>query len=86
MSIFIVDHFLVKRLPKTLSDAALHLSIDEQGVNHFAAVVHRDIFFDLHVARLGLDFDDANVRAERKSKIGRFKRRLRGQTCCRSLG
>jgi hypothetical protein len=54
----------------------LHLTVNEQGIDHFAAVVHRHVFFDFHAAGVGIDFDDADVRTEGKRKIARLEGRV----------
>jgi hypothetical protein len=76
LAVFVVNHFLEKRLSQTLNDAALDLSIDEQRIDDFAAVVHRDVFL-IPRCRSRLDFRHADMRAEEKVKLDGSSR-LRG--------
>ena len=65
----VVDDFFVQRLSDRLHNAAVNLAVDQHRIDHFAAIVDRDIFEELDVAGLFIDFDDADVSAERKGEI-----------------
>src|SRR5438132_2719349 len=41
--LLVVDDLLIQRLRRALSDAALHLAIDQQRVDHVAAVIDADV-------------------------------------------
>src|SRR2546423_15408414 len=47
----------------------MDLPIDEQWIDDFAAIIDRDVLDDLRLARIFIDLDDADVRAERKREI-----------------
>ena len=57
----------------------VNLSVDQQGIDHFAAVVQGDIAQEFCLAGFFVDLDDADVRAERKCKILRLEKVGRGQ-------
>ena len=56
-----------------MRDAALHLSFDEQRIDLIAAVVYRDVLRDRHLAGVAIDFDGADVRAEREREVLRLE-------------
>ena len=49
----------------------MHLSIHDHRVDHVAHVVYRQVALQLHVTRIGADFDDGDVCAERENEVGR---------------
>ena len=54
---------LVKRIPNTLRYAAVNLSIENERIDDLAAIVHDEIFLDLNLHRLRIDFNDHGVDA-----------------------
>src|SRR2546427_8303921 len=77
LAVLVVNYFLVKRLSQALDDSSLDLSIDEQWIDDFAAVIHRDVFFNSDFPSLRLDFHHTDVGAEGKGEVGRLKRGFR---------
>src|SRR5215470_2936574 len=61
----VVDERFVQRLARALSDPAMDLPVDEQGVDAASAIVDRDVTDELHLPCLGVDLDDSDVHAER---------------------
>src|SRR5258706_4593304 len=57
----------------------MKLAIDEKRINHFAAIINRDIAQKLCLAGLFVDLDDADVRTERKGKVLWLEKVSRGQ-------
>src|SRR5438874_12280508 len=51
----VVDDFLEERVPDAVSDAAVHLSLDDHRVDHGAAVVHGDVAENRDESGLGID-------------------------------
>ena len=47
----------------------MNLAVHQHRIDNFAAIVHRDIAQKLHLARVAINFDDCDVRAERERKI-----------------
>lgn len=74
LALGIVDGFFEKNLSDGLDDAAVNLAIDEERIDDVAAVVDGDIFEELDFAGIAVDFDLADVRAERKSEIRRLEK------------
>ena len=73
----VVDRLLVERLRDRLHDAAVHLALDDHRVDHVAAVVDRRVALDRDLARLAVDLDLGDVRAEREREVGRVVERRR---------
>src|SRR5438034_7120917 len=61
----VVDDLFVKRLRDRLRDAAVDLAVDDERVDDVSAVVDRHVLLELSVARLSVDLDHRDVRAER---------------------
>ncbi|RIH76761.1 hypothetical protein Mcate_01652 [Meiothermus taiwanensis] len=57
----VVDDALVEGLPDALGDAAVLLALEEQGVDHHPAVVHRDVAQNTHLAGLGVYLHQGQV-------------------------
>src|SRR5258706_15590241 len=57
----------------------MKLAIDQKRINHFAAIINRDIAQKLCLAGFFVDLDDADVRAERKGKVLWLEKVSRGQ-------
>jgi len=51
----------------------VNLSMNQQRIDDFSAIVNSNISLDFHVTRVAVDFDNADVRAKRKSEILGFK-------------
>ena len=71
VAVGVVDRLLEQRLGEALDDAAVHLAVDDQRVDLVAAVVDGDVLQHVDVAGLGVDLDDADVRAEGPREVGR---------------
>src|SRR5258708_361948 len=65
----VVNHLFVKGLRDALRDAAVDLSSHDHRVDDVAAVVDGDVPLEVHRARLRVNFDDGDVRAERPDKV-----------------
>src|SRR5207245_303523 len=59
----------IQCLTDRLHDAAMELSVDQQWVDHFSAVVDSDITEELCLAGVLINLNDTNVCAERESKV-----------------
>ena len=59
-----IAHGFEERLCHTLGDPAVHLTVGEQRVQDLAGIVQRHEARQPSVARLGVDLDDGEVRAE----------------------
>src|SRR5439155_21339935 len=64
---------LVKGLRDTLRQAAVHLALDQQRVEHAATVIDRDISPQRHRTGLRIDVDNGNVRSKGKDQAGRLE-------------
>ena len=73
----VVDDLLEQRLGDALRDAAVQLAFDDHRVDDVAAVVDGDVLLQIDVAGRRIDFDDADVRAERPHEVGRIEVRDR---------
>ena len=51
------------------------MPFDQQRVDHVAAIIDGDVAHKLDVAGFGIQFDDANMRAERVGEITGFEER-----------
>src|SRR5262249_39439738 len=58
----VVDHGLHEGLADALRRTAMDLTLDEQGVNDSAAIVHHHVTQQRNVPGLGIDLDHGNVR------------------------
>src|SRR3712207_2621990 len=58
---------LVERTADPLGDAAVHLAVDDHGVDDRAAVLDDDIAEDARVTRLGIDLDVRGVHGAREA-------------------
>ena len=50
------------------------LSIDQQRIDHLAAIVNCNVSQELDIAGVSIDFNDADVRAEREREILWFEK------------
>ena len=66
VAVVVVAHLLVQRLADAGGDAAVLLALDEERVEHRAAVVDRDVAQQADLARVEVDLDDGDVGAERE--------------------
>ena len=66
VAVGVVADLLEQRLPDAGGDAAVLLALDEQRVDHRAAVVDGDVAQEAHGARVEVDLDDGDVGAERE--------------------
>ena len=57
-----------------MRDAALHLAFDQQRIDLMTAIVHRDIFLEPDFARVTVQLDCHDVRAERIGAVRRFEK------------
>src|SRR6185503_4860653 len=73
LALFVVNDLLIHRLPERLDDAALHLAVDQHRVDHFPAVIDRNVAQKFYVARFAIDFDYSDVSAKRESEVGRLE-------------
>src|SRR5688500_4635885 len=73
LSIFVVNNFFKQRLSDRLHDAAVHLSIYEQWIDHPAAIVHGDVTKKLNVTRFAIDFHNRDVRSEGEREVFGFE-------------
>src|SRR5699024_2904205 len=60
-AVLVVDDVLPQRLGDALSRAPVLLTLDEQGIEHPSAVVHRDVTYWRDLTGLGVDLDDRDV-------------------------
>ena len=65
----VVDRLLPQRLAKSLGHTAVYLPVDQQRIDHIAAIVHRDVPADLDLPGLAVNITHNDVCAERESKI-----------------
>ena len=65
--------FFPQRLPDALRQAAVDLAVHQHGIEHAAAIVHRVVVPQPHLARLRVHFHNRQVRAEWKRVIGRLE-------------
>ena len=75
LALVVVNSLLKQRLAHGLHDSAVNLPIDEERINHIAAIVHGDILLHADIAGIGIDFNDAQVRAEGKCEVRGLKKR-----------
>lgn len=73
LPLLVVNDLFVKRLPDRLRDAALNLTFNEHGIDHFAAIIDGDIAQELHVAGLPVDLHNDDVRAEGEGEVLRLE-------------
>ena len=59
----VVVHALEQGVANAVRDAALHLAIDDQGIDDISAVMRDRIFEDRNTARDGIDFDLGDMRS-----------------------
>ena len=59
-----VDIFLVQRGAERVREAPGHLARDHAGMQHAAAVVHRDVFVDAHRTGHAVDLQPAEIEDE----------------------
>ena len=79
IGVAVVDDLLVQRLADAGGDAAVLLALDEQRVEHGAAVVDRDVPHEAHLAGVGVDLDHRDVGAERERRAVLVEVELAGQ-------
>ena len=65
----VVHGFLPERLRDALGDAAVNLALDDERVDLVPAVVHRRVRHQADAARLLVDLDHRDVRAEREREV-----------------
>src|SRR6185312_17198529 len=75
LTALVVDRLLVEGLRDGLRDAAVHLPVDDHRIDHVAAVVDRRVALDYDLARLAVDLDLGDVRAEREREVRRVVER-----------
>ena len=59
----------------------MDLAIHKQRINDIAAVVHRNIALDFHLACVTVDFRNHDVRSKGERKVGRLP-----EVCCHETG
>src|SRR5262250_2520961 len=67
--LIVVHRAFPQGLGCALRDAPVHHAVYDHGVDHVAHVVHGDVALDLHLARVGIDLDDARMRAEGEAEV-----------------
>ncbi len=65
----VVDELLVQRLRRALRHSPLNLALHQHRVQDRAAVVDRDVPYELRLARLDVDLRHRDVAAERKRLV-----------------
>jgi len=91
LTALVVHGFFIECLRQTLRDTAVHLTGNQQRVEDRAAVVHRDVAPDHHLAGLRVDLYDAHVRPKgkhpfrRRKEVRHFQSRLRPRRQFRPL-
>ena len=63
LAAFVVGAVLPERLCDALGDAPVYLAVDDHRVDHLADVVDRDVALERHLAGLGVDVHDGDVRS-----------------------
>ncbi len=89
VALLVIDAVLVQRAAQALHDAAAHLFVDQQRVDHAAAILDAPVFEQLHHAGLGIDFDPAGLDAvcegegvvlgDEVARLHQFARQILGQ-------
>src|ERR1044072_3086930 len=69
LSLFVINDLFVKRLADRLHNAAVHLTVYEQRVDNFAAIIDRDVLHDFRIASVLIDLDNADVRTKREGEV-----------------
>src|SRR5690606_7016828 len=76
LAVAVVAGPLPQRLADALGESSVNLAGGDQWVDDGAAVVDLDDSIEPYVAGVGVDLDDAPVRAERGGQTGRLEDRL----------
>src|SRR5581483_6540168 len=69
LAVFVVDHLFPHDLPDALRQPAVKLSCHQQGIDHVAAIIYRDVLFNFHFTGFGVDFNRGDMRADGESEI-----------------
>ena len=86
LPLVVVHGLLEQRLGDALGDAAVHLALDDQRVDHLADVVDGHVLADRDPAGLGVHLGRAQVRAVRERERGGSKRGVRVQRRLHAVG
>ena len=79
LAVLVVDALLPHGLADALHDPAVDLALNDDGIDLRAAVVHRDVALQLHVAGLRVHLHDSKVGAVREDEVRRIVERCRLQ-------
>ena len=66
MTVLVVDNLLVKGLPDALGQAAVYLGFGQVMIQYPPAVIHGEIFENVHLAGVAVYLDHGQVSARRE--------------------
>src|SRR2546421_2466677 len=69
LSIFIIDYPLKEGTAYALSHTAMHLSLDNHGIDHSPTIVDCHVFYERDHSCDGIDFDNGSVHATGKARV-----------------
>ncbi len=73
LTVFIVNHLFEHGLGQALGNATVHLTVDNQGIDHIAAIIHGEEPLDIDLTRFRVNLHHTDVRAKRKRRIAGLK-------------
>ena len=73
VAVSVINKFFEQGLRRTLGDTAVNLSFEQQRVQHGAGIVAGNLLEVRNFASFGVDFDNGNMRTERKRGTTRAK-------------